>query len=215
MFTPKPFIEDDFERLRAVVESNGFGLLLSNGPQSPSASHLPFLIDLDAETGEGRLHCHMARANPHWQTIETDPSVLAIFTGAHGYISPRWYATPVAVPTWNYVAVHIHGRARTEHEPSALREHLENVIAAHEAGRPQPWSMAEAPADFIDKMLNGIVGIEIAIERIEGKRKMSQNRSTADQAGVIAGLRSEGSEAGLDLAAEMAPSDFSWYRNND
>ena len=213
MFTPEPFVEDDLGRLRAIVEANSFGLLLGNGPRAPVASHLPFLIDLDTQSGEGRLHCHMARANPHWQAIEPSPSVLVIFSGVHGYISPRWYATPVAVPTWNYVAVHIHGRARIEHDPAALRDHLERLIAFHEGGRPQPWSMAEAPADFIEKMLGGIVGIEIAIERIEGKRKMSQNRSTADQAGVIAALRSDGTEGGLDLAAEMAPSDFSWYRN--
>jgi transcriptional regulator len=141
--------------------------------------------------------------------------VLAVFAGAHGYISPRWYATPVAVPTWNYVAVHVHGRARTEHDPAVLRAHLERLIAVNESGRPQPWSMAEAPADFIEKMLGGLVGIDIAIERIEGKRKMSQNRSTADQAGVIAALRSGGTESGLELAAEMAPTDFSWYRSDD
>ncbi len=214
MFTPKPFEEADLGRLRSVVEANSFGLLLSNGPDVPCASHLPFLIDLDRESGEGRLHCHVARANPHWQAIEKDPAVLAVFAGPHGYISPRWYTTPVGVPTWNYVAVHVHGRATTEHDPAALREHLERLIAVHESGRPEPWSLAEPPAGFVDKMLTGIVGIDIAIERIEGKRKMSQNRTPADQAGVIAALRSDGTGSGLELAAEMAPDDFSWYRTD-
>lgn len=214
MFTPKPFEETDLGRLRAVVEANSFGLLLSNGPEAPVASHLPFMIDLDTETGQGTLHCHMARANPHWQAIEADPDVLSVFAGAHGYISPRWYTTPIAVPTWNYVAVHVHGTARTEHEPAALRAHLERLIAVHESSRPEPWSLAEPPANFIEKMLTGIVGVEIAITRIEGKRKMSQNRTPADQAGVIAALRADGTERGLELAAEMAPDDFSWYRND-
>ncbi len=214
MYTPKPFEETGLDRLRAVIEANSFGLLVSNGAEAPVASHLPFLIDLDTETGQGTLHCHMARANPHWQAIEANPAVLSVFAGAHGYISPRWYTTTVAVPTWNYVAVHVYGQARTEHDPAALRDHLERLIATHESGRPEPWSLAEPPADFIDKMLTGIVGIEIAIERIEGKRKMSQNRTPADQAGVIAALRSEGGERGLELAAEMAPDDFSWFRSD-
>ncbi len=214
MFTPKPFVEADLGRLKAVVEANSFGLLVGNGPDVPVVSHLPFLIDLDTETGDGVLHCHMARANPHWRSIEAVPKVLAVFSGAHGYISPRWYATDVAVPTWNYVAVHVHGTARTVHEPAALREHLERLIAKHEAARPEPWSLAEPPAGFIENMLTGIVGIEIAIERIEGKRKMSQNRTPADQSGVVAALRADGTERGLELAAEMAPEDFSWYCND-
>ncbi len=214
MYTPKPFEEADLHRLRTVVEANSFGLLVSNGPDAPTASHLPFMIDLDTETGQGTLSCHMARANPHWQAIEADPSVLSVFSGTHGYISPRWYTTPLAVPTWNYVSVHVYGQARTEHDPAALREHLERLVAIQEAGRPEPWSLAEPPDGFIDKMLTGLVGVEIAIERIEGKRKMSQNRTPADQAGVIAALRSDGTERGLELAAEMAPEDFSWYRND-
>lgn len=215
MFTPRPFVEADLERLRAIVEANSFGLLTSNGPDGPVATHLPFLIDLDSESGEGRLLCHMARPNPHWKAIGEDSAVLAVFGGPHGYVSPRWYATEIGVPTWNYVAVHIRGRARLVEEPSELRAMLERLTAFHESAQSRPWSMAEAPAPFIEKMLDGLVGIEIAIERIEGKRKMSQNRSTADQAGVIAALRSDGTEAGLELAAEIAPTDFSWYGNDD
>lgn len=215
MYTPRPFAEADLERLRGIVEANSFGLLASNGPDGPVATHLPFLIDLDPDTGAGRLHCHMARPNPHWQAIGADPAVLAVFGGPHGYISPRWYATEMGVPTWNYVAVHVYGRARLVEEPAELRPMLERLTAMHESGRQEPWSMAEAPARFVEQMLGGIVGIEIDIERIEGKRKMSQNRSTADQAGVIAALRSDGTESGSDLAAEMAPTDFSWYRNDD
>ena len=214
MFTPKPFVEDDPERLRAIVEANSFGLLVSSGAEGPVASHLPFMIDLDPETGAGSLHCHMARANTHWQAIESDPAVLAVFGGAHGYISPRWYTTPVGVPTWNYVAVHVHGRARTVHDKAAIREHLERLVAVHESGRTDPWSMAEAPANFIGQMLGGVVGVEIAVERIDGKRKMSQNRSPEDQAAVIAALRSDGSGRSLEVAGEMAPSDFTWYRDN-
>ena len=215
MYKPKPFAEADLDRLRAIVEANSFGLLASNGPDGPLATHLPFLIDLDPETGAGRLLCHMARPNPHWKAIGADPAVLAVFGGPHGYISPRWYTTPVGVPTWNYVAVHVYSQGRLVEDPAELRPMLERLTAVHESGRPEPWSMAEAPAPFIEQMLGGLVGIDIAIERIEGKRKMSQNRSTADQAGVIAALRSDGTGSGLDLAAEMAPSDFSWYRTND
>jgi len=145
------------------------------------------------------LRGHVARANGQWRHFEPGGPALAIFTGPHGYISPRWYQPGASVPTWNYEAVHIYGTARALDGAAALRPILERLAAQYDPG----WSMAALPADYVAKMTRAIVGIEIAISRIEAKRKLSQNRPAADIAGVIAALEASGSDSDRALAAAM------------
>ncbi|MGP1393900.1 MAG: FMN-binding negative transcriptional regulator [Inquilinaceae bacterium] len=200
MYTPPAFaVADDLDNL-ATVRDHNFGLLISAGPDGPLITHVPFLLDAES----GLLTCHVAKANPHWRAIEAAGDAIAVFSGAHAYVSPRWYAGTPNVPTWNYVAVHVHGRARTVHDPEALRRLVDALAANHETARPDPWSLDELPPDFTRRQLNGIVGIEIVIDRIEGKRKLNQNKSAADRAGVVAGLRREGDADGLAVADLMA-----------
>jgi transcriptional regulator len=203
MYIPAPFAERDPETLQELIRENSFGLLVSHGPDGPVATHLPFLLEPGGPHGLGRLVCHMARENPQWQALAGGARVLAVFGGPHAYVTPRWYARGGSVPTWNYVAVHAYGPAETVHDPDRLRGMVAALSAAHEAGRPDPWSPAEMKAAALTAMLKAIVGVEIPIDRLEGKRKLSQNRSVADRAGVIAGLDGQGDEASRALAAAM------------
>ncbi|HET8726247.1 MAG TPA: FMN-binding negative transcriptional regulator, partial [Alphaproteobacteria bacterium] len=141
MYTPPQFAEQDQARIAAFIRANDFGLLVSRSPAGLAASHLPFLFD---EPG-GRLFAHVARANDQWRDIGAAGPVLVVFSGPHGYVSPRWYETQPAVPTWNYEAVHVTGRARAVHEPAALREIVDGLSRVYEAGVPRPWSIDGVP----------------------------------------------------------------------
>ena len=149
----------------------------------------------------------MARANPHWQRIESGERALVIFSGPNHYITPNWYPSKrehgEVVPTWNYAAVHVTGVARVFEDTVSLLRHLRELTDAQEAGFPEPWSVADAPAEYVEGMAKSIVGVEIAVQRIEGKWKMSQNRSEADRQGVIAALDALGSHAGHEMANLM------------
>jgi transcriptional regulator len=153
---------------------------------------------------QGVLRCHLARANPQWRTLASSSSVLAIFNGAEHYITPSWYAAKQehgkVVPTWNYVAVHVWGRVRLFEEQERLVEHLKELTKQNESSFATPWSVEDAPRDFVAAMTKAIIGIEIAIERIEGKWKASQNRSAADRQGVVEGLEGIGSGQSLEMA---------------
>jgi transcriptional regulator len=145
----------------------------------------------------------MARANAHWESLESAAEVLAIFGGPHAYVSPSWYAHHPSVPTWNYAVVHARGKARIV-EPEALPALLARLTRKYEEGRPAPWRMEDLPADFTPRLLAAIVGFEIAVERLEGKFKLSQNRRPADLEGVIAALEGEGQGALAALMREHA-----------
>jgi transcriptional regulator len=170
---------------------------------------LPMLFE-PASSGEGVLLGHVARGNPHWRELADGTQALAIFVGPDAYISPSLYEekalTGKVVPTWNYVAVQVHGVVTVHHEPDWLRAHVRRLVDRQEAARPEPWSIDDAPADYIDSQVKAIVGIEFAITRLEGKRKLSQNRSAADIDGVIEGL-SEGSPREQAVADEMRRGD--------
>ena len=184
MYIPEAFREQDPEALRALIRGNSFGVLVTQADDGPIASHLPFL--LDAERGEhGVLVAHVARANPHWRCL-ADRESLAIFQGPHAYVSPRWYTTPMAVPTWNYAAVHAYGTARLLEDPAEVMDALERLVRQHDPS----WVMPEG--DFIRKLASGIVAFELPIARLEGKFKLSQNRSEADRRGVAAALAGGG-----------------------
>lgn len=180
MYTPSAFAEDDPAVLARIIADHPFAVIVTAGADGPQATHLPFLLDGPAAPG-GRLIAHMAKANPHAGAFDGKTPALVIFSGAHAYVSPRWYADERNVPTWNYEAVHVTGPPRIIAEAAAARDCLERLTAAMEAGAPGPWSMADADAGYIAGRLKGITAFEVPIARIEGKRKMGQNKSAPDR----------------------------------
>ena len=198
MHIPIAFHETRTEVLHAFIRKHGFATLISHGAHGLNISHLPLLLN---ETGP-KLLGHLARPNPHWHDFTTAVSVTAIFTGPHTYISPRYYTTRVAVPTWNYVNVYAHGRATIVEDPTKLASMLEQLTTAYEADSPNAWSMNELPTDMRQKLVTSIVGIEITIEKLEGKFKLNQNRPAADRASVIEALNASGN-ADDNAVAEM------------
>lgn len=205
MYQPESFREDDLAAQIALVRANPLGLIISQGPQGLMADPLPFLIDTD-EQGQVTLRAHLSRANPHWPVLQVGQECLVVFQGAEGYISPGWYETKrrtgKAVPTWDYAAVQMWGTPTVTQEGGWLRQLLTELTAVHEGKQPQPWHLDDAPADYIAANISGIIGIEIAVTRREGKWKMSQNRSAADIDGVIDGLRA-GDDSQQQLADEV------------
>jgi transcriptional regulator len=203
MYNPASFAETRLDVLHAFIRDHPLGTLVTNGPDGPEATHLPLFLDAPA----GLLRCHMARANPHWHRLEYDARVLVIFAGADHYITPNWYPSKreegKVVPTWNYTAVHAAGVARLFEDTTSLIRHLGELTDSQEVGFAEPWSVADAPPDYVEGMTKAIVGVEIAVDRIEGKWKLSQNRSAVDQDGVIAGLDAVGSNASLEMANLM------------
>ena len=197
MYLPAHFEETRVEVLHALMRDHPFATLVTlvtQGDEGLTANHLP--LHLAAEIAPcGVLQGHVARANPLWQQ-SPDAEVLVIFHGPQAYVTPSWYATKrehgKAVPTWNYVVVHARGRLRVIDDPVWLRRNLETLVDRHETGFAEPWHIADAPPAYIDKMLAAVVGIEIEISDLKGKWKTSQNQPEANRAGVVAGLRQQG-----------------------
>jgi transcriptional regulator len=198
MYVPEAFRETDADAVRALIAEYPLATLVTQAEDGAlTANHIPFL--LDRSRGEhGTLVGHVARANPLWRV---PGPALAIFIGPDGYVSPNWYPSKhehaSVVPTWNYAVVHAHGTLRAVDDPGlllgivgALTRHHETAVAARSG--TEPWRVDDAPPDYIARMLKAIVGIEIEVTRVEGKSKLSQNRSDADRTGVAAGLRAEG-----------------------
>jgi transcriptional regulator len=195
--------------IAALVSAVGSAQLVTTAPDGyPLASLLPVIWDPPGN----RLVMHMARANQHWKAIETGAPALAVVTGPEAYVSPAWYATKVehgkVVPTWNYSAVHFTGRVRVEHDAGWLREAVSRLTDLHEsrraAGGYERWSVDDAPEKYVAGQLRAIVGIQVDLEKVEAKAKLSQNRSVADRAGVVDGLRSEIGPAGVRGEARVA-----------
>jgi transcriptional regulator len=205
MYNPSHFAETRVDVLHAFIQAHPLGTLVTSGPDGPEATHLPFFLDAAA----GLLRCHMARANPQWRRLESGGRVLAIFSGAGHYITPSWYPSTrehgKVVPTWNYVAVHAAGSARLFEDTSLLLRHVNELTDSQEAGFTERWSVAHAPAEYIEGLTKAIVGVEIAVDKLEGKWKISQNRPRADQDGVIAGLDAVDSCASREIANIMRP----------
>lgn len=202
MYVPRFNAMDDPDEIRDLVGDIGSAELVTVGVDGfPSATLLPVIWD-----GE-RLVFHMARANPHWTTIEAGSPALAIVTGPQAYISPGWYRSKAehgrVVPTWNYSAVHFTGRVQTHEDSGWLRDAVTRLTDLHERHRERPWSVADAPETYIEKQLRAIVGIEMTIDKVEGKAKLSQNRSVEDRTGVIEGLRREGGSRERELSRSM------------
>lgn len=203
MYLPPHFREDRRDVQHALVRARPLGTLVTAGPAGLVANHVPFLLYAD-EGPHGTLRAHLARANPQLAELAQANECLAIFHGDEDYISPGWYATKretgKVVPTWNFMTVHAWGAPRVIDDAAWLRRQVEDLTNVHEARQPAPWQVDDAPADYLATMLKGIVGVEIPIARIEGKWKMSQNRSEADRAGIRAGLRAQGKD---DFAAAI------------
>ena len=191
MYSPAAFRVDDLEQMQTQIDSSPLAILVTQDEQGLLASHLPLLLDRQASP-QGTLFGHFARANKHWQSLANGAEVLVIFPGASAYVSPGYYPSKAedhkAVPTWNYVAVHAYGQAEVFDEPARLRDLVSRLSQHHEQGRAQPWSVDEAPAEYIDAMLRAVVGFALPIARLEGKWKLSQNQSPRNQEGVRAGL---------------------------
>jgi transcriptional regulator len=206
MYLPGHFAETRSEVLHALMRAHPFATLVTQGGGALEANHLP--LHLAAGIGaHGALQGHVARANPLWRQA-ADSEVLVIFHGPQAYVTPSWYATKradgKAVPTWNYVVVHARGRLRAIDDPAWLREQLEVLVERHESPLPEPWHIADAPPDYIGKMLAAIVGIEIVISELTGKWKVSQNQPVVNRAGVVAGLRGQASDDSRAIAELVA-----------
>jgi len=201
MYVPAHFAEADLTRLHDFIEKNSFGLLVSRVDGLPFATHLPFLLELQAGP-QGRLLGHVARANPQWQEAGGQ-TVLAIFSGPHAYISPTWYEAEQVVPTWNYVAVHVYGQLQVIEDSPVLLELVQKTVQVFEQTMPRPWSLG-GPTVFVERMLAQIVGFRIEIERIEGKWKLNQNHPVERRKKVIRALQGSHGEDAQELAALMA-----------
>ena len=202
MYVPPAFAMTDEAAMQAVMAANSFATVVSAGKQGLMATHVPVLID-PARGPRGTIVLHLARANPHWQDLQ-EVEAMVLFQGPHAYVSPRWYASDAAVPTWNYVAVHAYGRARLIFDRTELRALVARLAAHHEAGAASPWSLDRVPEAQMTGLLKAIVGLEIPIDRIEGKAKLSQNRKAEDRRGVIDALSASADAADRSLAAAMA-----------
>jgi transcriptional regulator len=191
MYTPNHFAINDLLELQQQILGTRLALLVTHGEQGLQASHLPLLLNTE-EGPNGTLYGHFARANAQWKELQNGAEALVIFAGTDAYVSPGFYPSKAehgkVVPTWNYVAVHAYGTAEVFTDADRLLTLVSALTDRHEAGRAQPWTVADAPADYIDGMLKAIVGFALPIQRLEGKRKLSQNRSPVDIAGVREGL---------------------------
>jgi len=190
MYTPRHFEAPDLAAMHTLMRAHPLAALVTQSARGLDANHIPLQL-LQAAAGPGVLRGHVARANPLLQTPPKE-DVLVIFQGPSAYVSPGWYPSKAqtgrAVPTWNYLVVHAHGPLRLIEDRDWLRTQLAALTADHEAGEPTPWSMDEAPAEYIETLLKAIVGIEIPITRLQGKWKLSQNQPAQNRAGVMAAM---------------------------
>ena len=205
MYCPSPFREDRLDVLHALIRDHPLGLLISHAGTGLLANLLPFVLTTGND-GHGVLQAHMARANPQWRQIDGQ-SVLVVFRGADAYVSPNLYATKnetgKVVPTWNYVMVQARGEARVRDQVDWLTPQLTTLTTEREASRAQPWSITDAPGDYIEAQKKAIVGVEIEIAAIEGKWKVSQNQPEANRRSVVAGF---GGDASTREMAELVSS---------
>ncbi len=203
MYVRKQHQWTDREEVFALIEAHVLGAWVCQAEGGLLANHVPFV--LDRSRGEhGTLMCHVSRANPVWRALGAGVPSVVMFRGPQAYITPGWYPGKAehgkVVPTWNYLAVNAHGAARVVDDPAWLLGLLNRLTQTHEAGRPRPWQVGDAPADYIDKQLRAIVGIEIPIDRLEAKCKASQDEALEDRRGTVAGLRAEQREASAAMA---------------
>lgn len=203
MYLPKHFDEPRIEVMHALMQASPLATLVMNSPDGLDANHIPLQLFADPAP-LGTLRGHIARANPLSKITNGTLEVLVIFQGADSYISPSWYPTKhetgKAVPTWNYATVHAHGTLRVIDDIDWIRAQIEALTTQMESRLPHPWSVSDAPANYIEKMLGAVTGIEITITRLTGKWKTSQNQPRENQDGVIAALRKDGRDNSSTMA---------------
>lgn len=206
MYLPAHFEMTDATILHDVIVKYPLGTWIVSNGHELVINHIPFLFEPD-HGAHGALIGHVARANPVWTELNESTKSAVVFHAEQGYVSPNWYASKRSdgrvVPTWNYAVVHVHGTAKTIEDKEALLQIVSTLTNQHEANQAHPWKVPDAPGDYIDKLLGAIVGIEIQIESIQGKFKLSQNRSAQDRQGVIAGLQDSNNSVELALAKRM------------
>jgi transcriptional regulator len=203
MYVPPHFEETRLEVLHELIRARPLATVVTLSADGINANHIP--LHLCEQQGRlGALRGHVARSNPMWRDRVEDVEALAIFQGAHGYISPSWYPTKrehgKVVPTWNYAVVHAYGPLRVIDDPVWLRELLEVLVRRHEASSIAPWSISDAPPEFIERMIGSIVGFEIVISRLNGKWKASQNQPAENRAGVVEALKQRGDPTAIEMA---------------
>lgn len=202
MYVPKPFNVESFSSLTNYISSSSFGVLVTSVEGIPYATHLP--MSFDPDTGEmGTLYAHVARANDHWKYFDQTTESLAIFTGVHAYVSPNWMNSANAVPTWNYVAVHAYGRPKVIEDTDAVLAILERLSNTYENDATGNWTADKMDQKILHGLLKGIVAFEFPVSRLEGKRKMSQNKSPEAQRSAAEGLRAMADTPSLAVAREM------------
>jgi transcriptional regulator len=203
MYVPSHFDETRLEVLHGLIQAQPFATVVTLSSDGINANHIPLHLSVE-QSPFGALRGHVARANPIWSDLVPDTDALAIFHGPHTYISPSFYPTKhehgKVVPTWNYAVVHARGRLRVIDDRAWLRNQLEALVSRHEASSQSPWAIADAPPDFIDRMMEAIVGFEIVITRLTGKWKVSQNQPAANRAGVVEGLRRRAGTSDMEIA---------------
>jgi transcriptional regulator len=199
MYIPSSFKVADVGELHEYMRRYSFATLVTRGSGGMAATHLPILLDAEAGT-RGRLLGHMARANPQWKDVEGE--ALVIFPGPHAYVSASWYETPGTVPTWNYVAVHAYGVFKLVEDREAVHDILGRTVSVYESGKPRPWTYDASDPTF-DRMLKEIVGFEIGITRLEGKRKLNQNYPADRRRRVIEALQEKSDEDSQEIARMM------------
>jgi transcriptional regulator len=191
MYIPKSFEENRIQILHGFMRAHPFVSLITTGTSGLIASHVPMVLEAK-ESEMGTLKGHLSRANPQWREFSPEVQALVIFSGPDHYITPSWYeekrTTGKVVPTWNYAVVHAYGFLKVIEDAQWLRAHLEELVPIHESAFPEPWKVSDAPEEYIVGQAKGIVGLELHIERLEGKWKLNQNRSESDRRGVVEGL---------------------------
>ena len=207
MYIPKVHEENRIEVLHDLVESQPLASLVTMGKSGLFASHLPMVLERESAQ-HGLLKGHLSRANQQWRDFLPSVEALAIFSGPQHYITPSWYPekleTGRVVPTWNYAVVHAYGHLKVIEDAAWLLDHLKSLTSIHEAASPQSWKVSDAPADYIESLVKGIVGLELPIERLEGKWKVSQNQSERNRIGVVEGLERLDTPESLAMKALVA-----------
>lgn len=206
MYIPNINAEDRLDVLHQLIQEHPLGTLVTLEASGLNANHLPFeLVAPSAAAPFGTLRAHVARANPIWKNLDTSTEAIIIFQGPHAYISASWYEekkiSGKEVPTFNYAVVHAFGKIQLHEDPAWLMAHLHQLTDMHEVTQENPWQVSDAPKDYIEKLLKGIIGIEIPLTKISGKWKVSQNRNTQDARNVAAGLRARDKQNDAAMAA--------------
>lgn len=206
MYTESFYREESVTVLHDVMQQVGLVSLITMGRDGIDATHVPVIVDVD-DGDKGTIHGHLFRGNTQWKNVNDQFPALVIFSGPEAYVSPSWYKTkeenPNVVPTWNYASIHAYGKIKFYEDSDRLLSMIAKLTEKHEAHRDQPWAVTDAPDEYIQKLLRGIVGFEIPIDRLEGKFKMSQNKTEEDRLGVIRGLQNDPAKQAGEVADFM------------